>query len=53
MAGAQVSHHRSNSCGLRHWAGGEEMTLKDHVTKVLKSAITIFSKAHGMSYSHI
>ena len=25
----------------------------DHVTKALKSAITIFSKAHGMSYSHI
>ena len=29
------------------------MILKDHVTKGLKSAITIFSKAHGMSYSHI
>ena len=29
------------------------MILKDHVTKVLKSAITIFSKAHGMSYPHI
>ena len=28
------------------------MILKDHVTKALKSAITIFSKAHGMSYSH-
>ena len=29
------------------------MILKDHVTKARKSAITIFSKAHGMSYSHI
>ena len=29
------------------------MILKDHVTKALKSAITIFSKAHGMSYLHI
>ena len=29
------------------------MILKDYVTKALKSAITIFSKAHGMSYSHI
>ena len=29
------------------------MILKEHVTKALKSAITIFSKAHGMSYSHI
>ena len=27
--------------------------LEDHVIKALKSAITIFSKAHGMSYSHI
>ena len=27
--------------------------LEDHVIKVLKSAITIFSKAHGMSHSHI
>ena len=58
-AEAQVSHHRSNSRGLRHWASGDEMILvcrmilKDHVTKALKSAITIFPKAHGMSYSHI
>ena len=29
------------------------MILKDHVTKALKSANTIFSKAHGMSYPHI
>ena len=29
------------------------MILKDHVIKALKSAITIFSKAHGLSYSHI
>ena len=29
------------------------MILKDHMTKALKSAVTIFSKAHGMSYSHI
>ena len=40
-------------------ASGDEMVLvchmilKDHVAKALKSAITIFSKAHGMSYSHI
>ena len=27
--------------------------LEAHVIKELKSAITIFSKAHGMSYSHI
>ena len=27
--------------------------LEGHMIKVLKSAITIFSKAHGMSYSHI
>ena len=26
------------------------MILKDHVTKAFKSATTIFSKAHGMSY---
>ena len=52
-AGAQVSHHPSNSRGLRHWAVGDEMILKDHVIKALKSAITIFSKAHGMSYLHI
>ena len=48
-----------NSGGLRHCASGDEMVLvchmflKDHATKALKSAITIFSKAHGMSYSHI
>ena len=29
------------------------MTLKDHVAKALKSAITIFIKARGMSYSNI
>ena len=29
------------------------MILKDHVNKALKSATTIFSKAHGISYSHI
>ena len=29
------------------------MNLKGHVTKALKSAITIFSKPHGMSYSLI
>ena len=29
------------------------MIFKDHVTKALKSAITVFSKAHGMSYSHV
>ena len=29
------------------------MILKDHVTKALKSANPIFSKAHGMTYSHI
>ena len=58
-AGAQVSHHCSNSRGLRHCSSGDEMVLvchmilKDHVTKVIKSTITIFSKAHGMSYSHI
>ena len=27
--------------------------LENHVIKVLKSTITIFSKAHGMSYLHI
>ena len=27
--------------------------LEGHMIKVLKSAIAIFSKAHGMSYSHI
>ena len=27
--------------------------LEDHVIKALKSPITIFSKAHGISYSHI
>ena len=27
--------------------------LKDHVAKALKSAVTIFYKARGMSYSHI
>ena len=27
--------------------------LEDHLIKALKSAIAIFSKAHGMSYSHI
>ena len=60
MAGApHRSHHRSNTRGLRHCASGDEMILgchmilKDHVTKALKSTITIFSKAHGMSYSHI
>ena len=58
-AGAQVSHHCSNSRGLRHCASGDEMILvyhmilKDHVTKALRSAITIFSKTHGISYSHI
>ena len=58
-AEAQVSHHRSNFRDLRHCASGDEMVsvchmiLKDHVTKALKSTITIFSKAHGMSYSHI
>ena len=55
----KVSHHRSNSRGLRHCASGDEMVLvsqmilKDNVTKALKSAITIFSKAHGISYSHM
>ena len=29
------------------------MILVCHMIKVLKSAITIFSKAHGMLYSHI
>ena len=58
-AGAQVSHHRSISRGLRHCASGDEMVLvyhmilKDHVTKALKSVITIFSKTHGISYSYI
>ena len=27
--------------------------LEDHVIKALKAAITIFSKAHGISHSHI
>ena len=51
-AGAQVSHNRSNSRHLRHCASGDGMVLvchiilKDHVTKALKSAITIFSKTH-------
>ena len=27
--------------------------LEDHVIKVPKSAITVFSKAHGVSYLHI
>ena len=27
--------------------------LEDHVIKVLKSAITVFCRPHGMSYSHI
>ena len=27
--------------------------LEDHVIKTLKAAITIFSKAHGISHSHI
>ena len=59
LAGDQVCHHRSNSLDLRHCASGDEivlvchMILKDHVTKSLESTITIFSKAHSMSYSHI
>ena len=59
MGRSPVSHHRSNSRGLRHCVSGDEMVLiyhmilKDHMTKALKSANTIFSKAHGMSHSHI
>ena len=59
MCRSLVSHHRSNSRGLKDCASGDEtvlvchMIFKDHVARVLKSAITIFSKANGMSYSHI
>ena len=54
-----VSHHPTKFCGFRHCGSGDIMILvchvilEDHVIKVLKSAITIFSKAHGMSHSHI
>ena len=54
-----VSHHPNKVCGFRHCGSGDIMVLvghvilEDHVIKALKSAITIFSKAHGMSYSHI
>ena len=56
---SNVSHHPTEFCGFRHCGSGDilvlvcHVVLKDHVIKVLKSAITIFSKAHGMSYSHI
>ena len=54
-----VSHHPTEFCGFRHCGSGDIMVLvchvilEDHVIKELKSAITTFSKAHGMSYSHI
>ena len=50
-AGVQVSHHRSNSRGLRHCASGDEMVLvchmilKDHVTKALNPQL-LFSLKH-------
>ena len=54
-----VSHHPNKVCGFRHCGSGDIMVLvghvilEDHVIKALKSAITIFSKSHGMSYSHL
>ena len=54
-----VIHHPTKFCAFRHCGSGDVMILvchvilEDHVIKVLKSAITIFSKVHGMSYSHI
>ena len=54
-----VSHHPTKFCGFRHCRSGDIMILvchvilEDHVIKVLKSAITVSSKAHGMSYLHI
>ena len=53
-----VSHHPTKFCGFVHCGNGGIMILvchvilEDQVIKALKSAITIFSKAHGMSYSH-
>ena len=54
-----VSHHPTKFCSCKYCGSGDIMILvchvilEDHVIKVLKSAITIFSKAHGMSHSHI
>ena len=54
-----VNHHPTNFYGFRHCGDGDIMILvchvilEDHVIKGLKSAIAIFFKAHGMSYSHI
>ena len=54
-----VSHHPTKFCSCRNCGSGDikilvcHVILEDHVIKVLKSAITIFSKAHGMSHSHI
>ena len=53
------SHHPTKFCGFRKCGSGNIMVLichvivEDHVIKALKSAITLFSKAHGMSYLHI
>ena len=54
-----VNHHPTKFCGFRHCGHGDIMILvchvilEDHVIKAVKSAIAIFFKAHGMSYSHI
>ena len=54
-----VSHPPTKFCGYRHCGSRDimalvcHMILEDHLINALKSAIAIFSKAHGMSYSHI
>ena len=54
-----VSNHPTKFCGFRLCGSGDIMILvcyvilEDHVIKVLKSVIIIFSKVHGMSYLYI
>ena len=54
-----MCHHRIKSGGQRHCASGDKMVLvcyvilESHVIKALKSTITAFSKAHGISYTHM
>ena len=54
-----LNHHPTKFLGFRHCVSGDIMVLvcrvilEDHMIKVLKYAIAVFSKAHGMSYSHI
>ena len=53
------SHHPTKFCGFRHCGSGNIMVLvchvilENHLIKALKLALTVYSKAHGMSYSHI